>query len=77
MLHLCHIFLGPPFVDGHWGLFRVLPMANSAAVSMAAYGPLDPSEVCPLRACTREGGVLGHMGALLGPHEISATPIPP
>lgn len=55
MGHLCHIFLGLPSVDGHWGFFRVVAMATSAAVCTAAYGPLDLSEVCSLRVCPQDG----------------------
>ena len=55
MGHLCHIFLGPPSVDGHWGFCRVMAMATSAAVRTAAYGPLNLCEVCSLRVCTQDG----------------------
>lgn len=74
MLHLCHLFSGPPRVDGRWGLLRVLAMANSVAVSVAVCAPLRPPRCLP-SAGVYPGGtaVLGHTGALLGPREISAT----
>ena len=74
MGHLCHIFLGPPSVDGHWVFSRVVAMATSAAVRTVAYGPLDLSEVCFLRVCTQDGLVLSQMRALFGPHEIPGIP---
>lgn len=55
MLHPCHPYLGPPCVDGRWGLLRVRAMADGAAVSVAVSGPSDLPEVCPLRVCTLEG----------------------
>lgn len=55
LLHMCHLFSGPPRVDGRWGLLRVLAMANSVAVSVAVWAPSDLPEVCPLRVCTLEG----------------------
>lgn len=51
MLHLCHLFSGPPRVHGRWALLRVLATAKSAAVSVAVCGPSDLPEVCPLRVC--------------------------
>ena len=56
LLHMCHLFSGPPRVDGRWGLLRVLAMANSVAVSVAVWAPSDLPEVGPLRVCTLGDG---------------------
>ena len=69
MLHLCHLFSGPPHVDGRWGLLRVLAMANSVAVSVALWAPSDLPEVCPLRVCTLEGRQCS------GTWELSLVPV--